>query len=206
MTKKTIVDSPLGPLWLFATGDALVALEIPDHRSALDADTDDAHPILVQTKRWLDAYFASPHPDPLPEGERETRRNRARPDLPELPRLAPAGTPFQQAVWRAMLAIPRGETLSYGAIARALGRPNGARAVGMACGRNPIPIVIPCHRVVGTDGSLTGFGWGMPRKVWLLNHEGVRSDGRGGARGRLAQTGTLDLEAASTRAAGEVAR
>jgi methylated-DNA-[protein]-cysteine S-methyltransferase len=82
------------------------------------------------------------------------------------------GTPFQQQVWTALRAIPAGQTLSYGALANRLGNPKAVRAVGLANGSNPIPIVIPCHRVIGSDGSLTGYGGGLERKRWLLAHEG----------------------------------
>ncbi len=85
--------------------------------------------------------------------------------------LAPEGTPFQRQVWRALQRIPYGETRSYGAIAASIGRPGAARAVGAANHANPIAIVIPCHRVVGADGRLTGFGGGLPTKQWLLEHE-----------------------------------
>jgi methylated-DNA-[protein]-cysteine S-methyltransferase len=84
------------------------------------------------------------------------------------------GTPFQREVWAALRTIPAGQTLSYGALAVRLDRPNAVRAVGMANGANPVSIVVPCHRVIGTDGSLTGYGGGLPRKRWLLEHEGVR--------------------------------
>lgn len=83
------------------------------------------------------------------------------------------GTPFQQAVWNLLEQIPFGTTLTYGAIAEKLNRTGGAQAVGAACGSNPLPIVIPCHRVIGTDGSMTGFGGGLPIKHQLLNHEGI---------------------------------
>lgn len=88
----------------------------------------------------------------------------------ELP-IAPHGTPFQQRVWQCLTTIPRGETRSYGELARQLGMPKGARAVGTAVGKNPIAIVLPCHRVVGRDGSLTGFSGGLTNKRWLLEHE-----------------------------------
>ncbi|MCL2393431.1 MAG: methylated-DNA--[protein]-cysteine S-methyltransferase [Acidimicrobiaceae bacterium] len=88
-------------------------------------------------------------------------------DLP----IDPAGTPFQEQVWAALREIPYGHTLGYGELARRIGRPNAARAVGAANGRNPIFIVIPCHRVIGANGSLTGFGWGTDCKSWLLDHE-----------------------------------
>ena len=83
------------------------------------------------------------------------------------------GTPFQQAVWNLLESIPFGSTLSYGAIAEKLNRPGGAQAVGAACGSNPLPIIIPCHRVIGADGSMTGFGGGLPIKYQLLHHEGI---------------------------------
>jgi methylated-DNA-[protein]-cysteine S-methyltransferase len=92
-------------------------------------------------------------------------------DLP----LAPRGTPFQLEVWQALRTIPYGATTSYGAIARAIGRPSGFRAVGMANGRNPISIVVPCHRVIGASGALTGYGGGLDRKEWLLALEARRA-------------------------------
>jgi methylated-DNA-[protein]-cysteine S-methyltransferase len=83
------------------------------------------------------------------------------------------GTPFQQTVWTALTGIPPGETRSYGGLARTIGRPSAVRAVGLANGSNPISVVVPCHRVIGADGSLTGYGGGLPRKRWLLAHEGA---------------------------------
>jgi methylated-DNA-[protein]-cysteine S-methyltransferase len=83
-----------------------------------------------------------------------------------------SGTPFQREVWTALRLIPAGKTLSYGALAHQLGRPKAMRAVGLANGSNPIPLVIPCHRVIGSNGSLTGYGGGLERKRWLLAHEG----------------------------------
>ena len=85
-----------------------------------------------------------------------------------------AGTPFQRLVWAALRAIPPGSTCSYGALAASLGKPGASRAVGLANGANPVSIVVPCHRVIGADASLTGFGGGLHRKQWLLEHEGVR--------------------------------
>jgi methylated-DNA-[protein]-cysteine S-methyltransferase len=88
-----------------------------------------------------------------------------------------AGTEFQKRVWRQLTEIPFGETWSYGQLAKRLDNPNGSRAVGLANGRNPIAVIVPCHRVIGANGSLTGFGGGIPRKQWLLSHEGMPSNG-----------------------------
>ena len=92
--------------------------------------------------------------------------------LAEIP-VETGGTPFQRSVWAALRRIPLGATTTYGAIAAAIGRPRAVRAVGLANGANPVSIVVPCHRVIGTDGTLTGFGGGLHRKRWLLEHEGV---------------------------------
>jgi methylated-DNA-[protein]-cysteine S-methyltransferase len=110
--------------------------------------------VLAAARAQLDAYFA---------GEITSF------DLP----LSPRGTPFQQRVWAALRDIPFGETTSYGELARRIGDPKAVRAVGAANGRNPLPLVVPCHRVIGADGSLVGFGGGMDRKRWLLQHEGA---------------------------------
>ena len=151
----TTVDSPIGPLDLIADGDgALTHLLFrgekhfePVHRG-LRADPGP----FAAARAQLEEYFG---------GERTTF------DLP----LAPSGTAFQLAAWAALRAIPYGETRSYAAQARAIGRPTAVRAVGAANGRNPLGIVVPCHRVVGGDGSLTGYGGGIDRKRWLLGHE-----------------------------------
>ena len=105
-----------------------------------------------------------------------------------------AGTPFQEAVWRAMRDIPAGETLSYGELARRIGQPAAVRAVGAASGANPVALVVPCHRVVGTDGSLTGYGGGLHRKRWLLAHEGARPLGTDA--GRQGVLGVVERPAA----------
>lgn len=87
--------------------------------------------------------------------------------------LAPAGTVFQQQVWQALLTVPYGKTASYGDIAKAIANPKGVRAVGLANGRNPISIIVPCHRIIGANGKLTGYAGGLDKKAWLLTHEGV---------------------------------
>ncbi|NUS60163.1 MAG: methylated-DNA--[protein]-cysteine S-methyltransferase [Lysobacter sp.] len=156
-----IHESPVGPL-LIAVSDAGVhAIEFQASRHPVRRDARweaDPHPLLDEVALQLDQYFA---------GDREEF------DLP----LAPEGTEFQRSVWRALSAIPFGQTRSYADIAHVIGNPNAVRAVGAANGRNPIPIVVPCHRVIGADGALTGFGGGLPTKRFLLAHEGVRGDG-----------------------------
>jgi methylated-DNA-[protein]-cysteine S-methyltransferase len=155
MSWTTSVASPVGPLRLIARDDgALTHLLFVDDRlpappgADLRADAAPFRDVIGQ----LEAYFAG-----------------ARPafDVP----LAPAGTPFQRDAWMALRAIPYGQTRSYSEQAAALGRPRAIRAVGAANGRNPLAIVVPCHRVVGSGGSLTGYGGGLDRKRWLLDHE-----------------------------------
>jgi methylated-DNA-[protein]-cysteine S-methyltransferase len=149
------MDSPVGALHLRATADAIVGIGFhPEDPMAPHAGGARAQRWLDAARRQLDEYFA---------GER------ARFELP----LSAAGSPFQRAVWGALVTLPFGDTLSYVALAHRLGRPTAARAVGAANGRNPIAIVVPCHRVIGSDGSLTGYAGGLPRKRWLLAHEGV---------------------------------
>lgn len=153
----TRVDSPVGPLLLAASDAGLHAIEFPESRHPLKRGPDwreGRHPLLRQAHRQLDAYFA---------GERRGF------DLP----LAPAGTAFQRHVWRTLATIPYGTTISYATLAARIGRPGASRAVGAANGRNPLPIVLPCHRVVGADGALTGFGGGLPTKRFLLELEGA---------------------------------
>jgi methylated-DNA-[protein]-cysteine S-methyltransferase len=146
--------SPLGPLMLVGTTDALSAIWLPSGRDRLDPEpewVESATP-FKEAVRQLDAYFAG-----------ALRQF----DLP----LAPAGTAFQRQVWRALCDIPYGETVSYGELARRIERPAAVRAVGAANGQNPISIVIPCHRVIGSDGRLVGYGGGLPAKSALLTLE-----------------------------------
>ena len=149
-----VVQSPIGRLILASDGTALVGVWMANASpsdagwSRLKGDDD----ILAQTREELDEYF---------DGRRRTF------DVP----LAPNGTEFQRSVWTALTKIPFGTTISYGDLARQLGKEAAVRAVGAANGRNPIPVIVPCHRVIGSDGSLTGFGGGLPRKKWLLQHE-----------------------------------
>jgi methylated-DNA-[protein]-cysteine S-methyltransferase len=146
------IDSPVGPLRLVEADGALVGLHFLDPRDArLPSSAADAS-ACCEVRRQLAEYFAG------------TRREF---DL----RLAPEGTEFQRRVWEELCRIPYGATISYRALAERIGQPNAMRAVGLANGRNPIAIVIPCHRVIGADGSLTGYGGGLDRKRYLLGLE-----------------------------------
>jgi methylated-DNA-[protein]-cysteine S-methyltransferase len=152
----TLIDSPVGELKLVASDRGLAAIlwenDDPD-RVRLGALVEDpAHPVLTETARQLTAYFA---------GDLE------RFDVP----LDFNGTDFQKIVWAALLTIPFGETRSYGEIAHQIGRPSASRAVGAANGRNPISIIAPCHRVIGSSGALTGFAGGLAAKERLLGLE-----------------------------------
>jgi len=146
-----MVSSPVGPLCLFARGDQLIGLYSPEQGPPSEVPERDT-PVLVETARQLGEYFA---------GERRAF------DLP----LAPEGTAFQQEVWHALTQIPFGETRTYGQQAALIQRPSASRAVGAANGRNPIGIIVPCHRVIGTNGTLTGYAGGLAMKQWLLEHE-----------------------------------
>jgi methylated-DNA-[protein]-cysteine S-methyltransferase len=156
------VESPIGRLMLTTDGTALTGLYMNLYRnkpSKLPGVGDD----------WIQNATI----DPLPAAARQLKEyfagKRREFDLP----LHMNGTEFQQRVWRELTKIPFGETRSYGQLAKRLNNPNGSRAVGLANGRNPIAIIVPCHRVIGADGSLTGFGGGLDRKEWLLTHEGL---------------------------------
>ncbi|MBI2898531.1 MAG: methylated-DNA--[protein]-cysteine S-methyltransferase [Deltaproteobacteria bacterium] len=154
------LPSPVGSLRLVATADALVAVFLPTQPpGGPDAGRPAARiDVLEAAARELDEYF------------RGERRRFAIP-------LAPAGTEFERRVWRALAEIPFGELRSYGEVARAIGRPRAARAVGAANARNPLSIIVPCHRVVGANGALTGYAGGLAIKQWLLEHE-ARVSGR----------------------------
>jgi len=153
----TQMHSPVGPLTLAASDAGLHMVEFADSRHPVPRSNtwqQGDHPILRQTKAQLQAYFA---------GTRPTF---------ELP-LAPQGTAFQCASWMALASIPYGCTISYAEQAARIGRPRATRAVGAANGRNPIVIILPCHRVIGANGTLTGYGGGLPIKAFLLRLEGV---------------------------------
>ena len=156
-----MVDSPVGKLTLVATDEGLAAIQWQKDRpgrGGLSVEVeDDRHPVLLETERQLEEYFA---------GRR--RQFTVKLDV--------VGTPFQRKVWNALLTIPFGETRSYGQIAAQIGNPGAARAVGAANGRNPVSIIAPCHRVIGSTGKLTGFGGGLDTKAQLLALEGSRTD------------------------------
>jgi methylated-DNA-[protein]-cysteine S-methyltransferase len=148
-------DSPLGPVRLAATKRGLAGLWFDDqahHPGPIDAATDPTQPHIALALKELAAYWRDP-------GTRFT--------VP----LDPAGTPFQQAVWAVLRSIEPGRRTSYGDVAQRIGKPAAVRAVGAAVGRNPISIIVPCHRVVGSDGSLTGYAGGLARKTALLEAE-----------------------------------
>jgi methylated-DNA-[protein]-cysteine S-methyltransferase len=155
MTQYTVLESPIGPLTLTTDGASLTGVHLP-HRDGrplvehgwVTAET----PLLAAARRQIEEYFA---------GSLQAF------DLP----LAPTGTAFQRQVWEALKQIPYGETTSYGELARRIGQPGSARAVGLANGANPIAIILPCHRVIGASGKLVGYGGGLPRKKALLAFE-----------------------------------
>jgi methylated-DNA-[protein]-cysteine S-methyltransferase len=150
----TVVDSPVGPLTLVASDGALAGLYMRSQRHRPPEET-----------------FGEPDPEPFTEARDQLAEYfEGRRTVFELP-MALAGTPFQRRVWAALCEIPYGETISYGELAHRIGRPTAARAVGLANGRNPIGIIVPCHRVVGSSGDLTGYGGGLDRKRHLLAFE-----------------------------------
>lgn len=146
---ETMIHTPLGAMRLTTDGSAILALEFDAAPAPQATPAPAARALADNLQRLLDAYFAG---------------RRVAFDLP----LMPAGTAFQRSVWDALRGIPYGETVSYGEIARRVGRPAAVRAVGAANGSNPIPILIPCHRVIGANGALTGYGGGLDRKRKLL--------------------------------------
>ena len=160
-TYYTTTRSPIGRLTLTSNGEALTGLHMDPFQASTNWRRDPAP--FGEAIAQLESYFA---------GERRTF------DLP----LAPAGTPFQLSVWKELRAIPYGQVRSYGEIARGIGNPKAVRAVGRANGSNPIAIVVPCHRVIGANGTLTGFGGGIDRKVRLLTLEGLEIEGSSSGR------------------------
>ena len=156
-----LMDSPIGRLTLVASDDGLAGIlwaKDRPRRVRLNIEGgDERHPVLIETERQLEEYFAG---------------RRTAFDV----RLDFAGTSFQRKVWNALLTIPFGQTRSYGQIAKQIGNPRAVRAVGAANGRNPVSIVAPCHRVIGSTGELTGFAGGLDVKAYLLALEGAKTD------------------------------
>ncbi len=142
-------ESPIGLIEVSGTSEAVRSVDFVERRR----ETFSSNALVENAVGEIREYF---------------ERNRRKFDAP----LDPQGTPFQKAVWRRLLEVPYGRTASYGEIARAVGNPKAVRAVGGANGRNPIAIIVPCHRIIGSDGSMTGYGSGIWRKEWLLEHEG----------------------------------
>lgn len=159
---RTHYQSPLGEMIVAATDAGVAGIWFEGQRHLprqIDGwPRDDRHPVLVRAVGQLREYF---------DGQRTAF---------DLPLDLRGGTAFQQSVWRALLAIPRGATTSYGRLGHAIGRAEAMRAVGAAVGRNPLSIVVPCHRVLGADGSLTGYAGGLDRKTALLQLEGAREE------------------------------
>jgi methylated-DNA-[protein]-cysteine S-methyltransferase len=158
MNSYTYVDSPIGRLLLSCDGECLtgVYMDVPSKPPR-------------DTRGWVPDANANPLPEVVRQLGEYFAGTRREFDLP----LRLEGTPFQQRVWKSLTEIPYGETWSYGELAKRIGNPNASRAVGLANGSNPIAILVPCHRVIGADGSLTGYGGGLDRKRWLLAHEGL---------------------------------
>jgi O-6-methylguanine DNA methyltransferase len=162
---RALVQTPVGPMRMLTSDTALCALEfaIAGRMARLDARLerwfdkpeieDGENAVTTRVRSWLDRYFSGVSADTSTLA------------------LDMRGAPFERRVWDALRDIPPGTTTSYGAIARQVDAPGAARAVGMANGANPIAIIVPCHRVIGASGKLTGYGGGLDRKTWLLNHE-----------------------------------
>jgi methylated-DNA-[protein]-cysteine S-methyltransferase len=156
-TYFTTHASPLGELTLVASDEGLSGLYFKGHNPAPERNgwKRDNGTRFDAARAWLDAWFANAKPRRLPRFS------------------ITSGTPFQRRVWEVLQTIPQGETTTYGDIARTIGSPRAVRAVGAAVARNPLSLFIPCHRVIGRDGSLTGYAGGLRRKTWLLDHEGA---------------------------------
>jgi O-6-methylguanine DNA methyltransferase len=162
---RATFDTPVGPMMALATDRALAALEFVNPKRSSRLETrlrrwrnpfqmvEGSNAVIDGVHAWLDAYFAGTHADVSP-----------------LTLDAPGGD-FERRVWAELCRIQAGETRSYGEVAKLVGAPGAARAVGLANGANPIAIIVPCHRVIGANGTLTGYGGGLERKAWLLNHE-----------------------------------
>ncbi|MGY8996283.1 MAG: methylated-DNA--[protein]-cysteine S-methyltransferase [Alphaproteobacteria bacterium] len=161
---RTSITSPIGDVWMVIADGALELLDFADDDSTR-----------------LDAFMARHYPEGLPPESQDDTEISAKVaayfsgDLTALEKISvnPRGTTFQQGVWQTLREIPCGQTIAYKELASRAGRPKAVRAAGAANGQNPVSLVVPCHRVIGSDGSLTGYGGGLFRKKWLLQHEGA---------------------------------
>jgi methylated-DNA-[protein]-cysteine S-methyltransferase len=183
------LESPLGRIEVVGNGEAIVSLSIEkDGMLPWDALPEQSDPVLDRAAEQLDEYFA---------GHRQDF------DLP----LSLAGTAFQLAVWEQLVALDFGEVISYGELGMATGRPTAGRAVGGAVGANPIPIIVPCHRVLGSDGRITGYsgGAGIPTKSWLLEHEGIAHSVRRATASEQLELSVFEVEAEAAESAAESA-
>lgn len=160
--ERAVLATPLGNLHLFALGGDLVAAEFEGRNRA-----------IAGLERWLPGFDLEMSADSIGMTLPFLRYFWGEPDPFSNVRVRLFGTPFQCAVWAQVDRLRRGEVASYAEIALRMGRPGAARAVGQANGANPVPIIVPCHRAIGSDGSLTGYGSGLDRKRWLLEHEGA---------------------------------
>ncbi|REK06075.1 MAG: methylated-DNA--[protein]-cysteine S-methyltransferase [Planctomycetota bacterium] len=180
LIQYTYLPSPLGPLLATAEGSLLTGLYLPNHkgRSGPDPAWRAADEPFARAREQLDRYFA---------GELHGF------DLP----LRLAGTPYQRRVWQELVQIPFGTTITYAQLAARIGQPGAARAVGHANSRNPISIIVPCHRVIGADGSLAGYAGGLDKKRWLLEHERQASSAERGTSGSQRELVFADQSAGS---------
>ena len=172
---RSSIETPIGPMLALASDEALCALEFTgrgrltrlearlDRWYAPHEIEDTANAVTERTRAWLDDYFSG------------TRAGRSH---PQGLALDARGASFERRVWQALREIPAGATSTYGAIAKQLGSSGASRAVGLANGANPIAIIVPCHRVIGSNGTLTGYGGGLDKKRWLLDHERRWAGGR----------------------------
>jgi methylated-DNA-[protein]-cysteine S-methyltransferase len=183
------LESPLGRIEVVGNGEAIVSLSIEkDGMLPWDALPEQSDPVLDRAAEQLDEYFA---------GHRQDF------DLP----LSLVGTAFQLAVWEQLVALDFGEVVSYGELGMATGRATAGRAVGGAVGANPIPIIVPCHRVLGSDGRITGYsgGAGIPTKSWLLEHEGIAHSVRRATASEQLELSVFEVEAEAAESAAESA-
>ncbi len=163
------LPTPIGELVVIADGnDALRTIDWTDHEKRMKQ--------LLERYYGKGRYALTPKRDPGGLTQAMRRYFKGEVGILKTLPVATTGTPFQNSVWKALRKIPDGGTISYAELARRIGKPKAVRAAGLANGQNPISIVVPCHRVIGSNGSLTGYGGGLPRKQWLLRHEGVTLD------------------------------